>query len=370
MTHNYIQQGIAKLEPWFHKIQLPGGHTTKSKSYAGEPDDHPLGTWHYVQKVLPENLSGKTVLDIGCNGGFYSIQANLRGAKVLGVDAKRWHVRQALFASQALNLRDINFKRESLYSLKPNVHGTFDVVLALGLVYHLKHLVKGLEGLFDMCQDLLILETAVLDSQEHISYIDSIGHELFPLRYVKNDAYKDEAASNWFFPTAETVKAMLEDVGFSEVQIHDHFNGRCVLTARKNALSSDSRFSAFLGVKFITDTYQYKGSPGEEMMINVLAENIGRGRWLCPMTSEDGIGLVTLSLRLTSEEEPLFDEELPRYSIERSIDPGDSHSWNIIVPLPTIPGNYILEVDLVSEHVNFFGDTGSEPLFLNIHVIV
>ena len=182
MDRSKIADGIERLGPWFHKIELPHGLTTKMKSYAGEPDDHPHGTWKHVRKVLPNDLSNKRVLDIGCNGGFYAIAANQRGASVTGVDAKRWHVRQATFAARALDLKNIHFACRSLYELDPMKDGVFDVVLALGLIYHLKHLVRGLEILFDVCSDLLIVETAVLHSPEMPPESDAVGHQLFPLR--------------------------------------------------------------------------------------------------------------------------------------------------------------------------------------------
>src|SRR5215216_5686597 len=98
MTREEILRRIESLEPWFHRIELGDGIYTKTGSSAGEPADHPLGTWQIISQCLPEDLSGKDVLDVGCNAGFYAIEAKRRGARrVVGLDARRSHIRQALF---------------------------------------------------------------------------------------------------------------------------------------------------------------------------------------------------------------------------------------------------------------------------------
>src|SRR5207237_10079165 len=105
-------------------------------------------TWETVKVCLPEDLSGKSVLDVGCNAGFYAIEMKRRGAaRVLGVDSQRSLIRQAMFVRDVLGL-DIEYRRLSVYDLEPIEMGQFDVTLALGLIYHCQHLVLALEKLF------------------------------------------------------------------------------------------------------------------------------------------------------------------------------------------------------------------------------
>src|SRR2546426_11351896 len=97
MTREEILLGIARLQPWFHCIDLGNGIKTKTESTSGEPADHPWGTWQTIQRCLPD-LSGKNVLDVGCNAGFYAVEAKRRGAAhVMGIDAQRRCIQQALF---------------------------------------------------------------------------------------------------------------------------------------------------------------------------------------------------------------------------------------------------------------------------------
>ena len=71
MTRDEIISELKRLEPWFHCIDLGDGLATKTKSAIGEPVEHPRPTWDKVKVCLPDDLSGKTVLDVGCNAGFY-----------------------------------------------------------------------------------------------------------------------------------------------------------------------------------------------------------------------------------------------------------------------------------------------------------
>ncbi|MGZ8842366.1 MAG: DUF1698 domain-containing protein [Pyrinomonadaceae bacterium] len=161
MTRDEIILEIARLEPWFHCIDLGAGLHTKTRSAIGEPTEHPRPTWEKVKVCLPDDLSGQSVLDVGCNAGFYSIEIKRRGAtRVLGIDSQRELIRQANFVRKVLGL-DIEYQRLSVYDLDPRALGQFDVTLALGLIYHTKHLVLALEKLFLVTRRLLVLETAI-----------------------------------------------------------------------------------------------------------------------------------------------------------------------------------------------------------------
>ncbi|PYT03068.1 MAG: TIGR04290 family methyltransferase, partial [Acidobacteria bacterium] len=84
----------------------------------------------------PEDLAGRSVLDVGCNAGFYAVELKRRGAsRVVGVDSQRNLIRQAEFVREVLSL-DIEYRRASVYDLDPRASGQFDITLALGLIYH------------------------------------------------------------------------------------------------------------------------------------------------------------------------------------------------------------------------------------------
>lgn len=197
MTTPEILNQLQNLRPWFHCIDLGDGLRTKTASAIGEPVEHPQPTWQVIQKCLPKNLAGRTVLDVGCNAGFYSIEMKRRGAaRVLGGDSQRNLIRQAEFVRGVLDL-DIEYHHLCVYDLDPIKMGQFDVTLALGLIYHCKHLVLALEKLFLITRELLVIETAVYPPEkapESLSYAEGASHPtLHPMAYVENTVEAKEA---------------------------------------------------------------------------------------------------------------------------------------------------------------------------------
>ena len=220
---------------------------------AGEPVDHPRPTWEFVRRHLSEDLSGKTLLDVGCNAGFYCFEAARRGAaRVVGVDAQRLLVRQARFVGRALGASGVEFEKMSVYDLDPaRLGGQFDVTLALGLVYHCKHLVLALERLFRVTRELLILETAIFPPAHSpgpfVYPVGGLQSTLHPLAYVENPPGMKEAIYNWFLPSPDALRALLLNVGFDEVSVHPATqDDRAILVCRKHTPYPDSRALQFL----------------------------------------------------------------------------------------------------------------------------
>lgn len=372
MTPISIPEGVRKLAPWFHQIDLPGGLQTKTESYFGEDADHPKPTWAKVRQAFPDSFAGKRVLDVGCNAGFYSFEALERGAEyVLGVDAVRWQVQQARFVAQAKGVANADFQRASIYELDPRKHGTFDVVLALGLVYHLKHLIAGLERLFTVTDDLLIVESAVISPDDFAcgksEPVQRASDELYLVGFSKNSPSIQESAFNWFFPTADALRAMIEGVGFVDVEVVDVFFNRCLITARKPKHPIDGRYPAYLRADIVAPETSWSCAPGDTMRIPLRVANIGGALWRAPNDGEEK-GSVRMAGRLYSEDDPVFGAEIPTRRIEKDLAPGDSWSVTAEFKAPAKAGAYTLEIDLVSEHVSLFQDAGSVPLELALLV--
>src|SRR2546423_3774758 len=111
MTLDEIMSGLKILEPWFHRIDLGGGIFTKTESVMGEPVDHPRETWEVIQRCLPADLAGKSLLDVGCNGGFFFVEAESRGGHpVLRGEGQGPHVPPALVVPEGLR-RALAFRR-------------------------------------------------------------------------------------------------------------------------------------------------------------------------------------------------------------------------------------------------------------------
>src|SRR3954454_2096347 len=127
---------IAGLAPWFHNLHLPDGRQTAP--------DHPLGDfprfkWEQLARALPDDLTGCRALDIGCNAGFYSFELARRGASVVAIDHDEHYLRQARWACEQFGLSDrIELRHMTVYGLA-RVEEDFDIVLFLGVLYHLRH---------------------------------------------------------------------------------------------------------------------------------------------------------------------------------------------------------------------------------------
>jgi tRNA (mo5U34)-methyltransferase len=361
MTPQEITTALARLEPWFHCIDLGGGLKTKTASVMGEPIEHPEPTWQIIRECLPADLSGKSVLDVGCNGGFYSVEAKRRGAKrVLGVDAQRKHIRQALFVRQVLGL-DLEYRRMDVYELDPGVIGEFDITLALGLVYHLKHLVLGLEKLYGVTRELLIIETAIIPlEQTPPPFVQALGRleqTLHPLACVENSAAGPEAVFNWFLPSPAALKALLENTGFEDVTIAHVSADRAVLVCRKPAYRSRN-FSASL----TAEEGLARSRPGTELLFRLRLENSGGKTWNASGSDNAGQGAVQLGAHLLRDDEEEISWDYGRAPLPRDVAPGEFIELEIRLQAPATAGRYIVEFDMVEEQRAWFEDYGSRTV--------
>ena len=190
---------------WFHRIPLGNGVLTPGL------DD----TQAKLRRLqLPPSFAGKTVLDIGAWDGFFSFEAERRGAsRVLAVDSYCWSgAGWGTKAGFELARRALNSKVEDremeVLDLSPETTGTFDVVFFLGVLYHMRHPLLALEKVASVTQHQLILETKV----------DLLAWRTPAMAfYVGNELNGDP--TNWWSPNLTGLRDMLRAVGFKSVQI-------------------------------------------------------------------------------------------------------------------------------------------------------
>src|SRR5829696_7476743 len=140
LTTEQIRQQVEELGDWFHNLDLAGVRTAPDH-FLG---DYPRIKWQRFSSSIPEDLSGKSVLDIGCNAGFYSIEMKRRGAdRVVAVDFDEQYLAQAKFAAEVLEV-DIEFQKLSVYDVA-KLGEKFDVVIFMGVLYHLRHPLLALD---------------------------------------------------------------------------------------------------------------------------------------------------------------------------------------------------------------------------------
>ena len=190
---------------WCHPLTLGGIET--------RPQWHVRRRFQRRLKFLqiPQDLTGKTVLDIGAWDGFYSFEAERRGARrVLATDSYVWRKQKAGFQ---LARRVLESKVEDqdidVLDLSPERVGTFDVVLFLGVLYHMRHPLLAMERVASVAKDHLILET-------HVDMLE----EPRPAMAFYPEGELNGDTSNWCGPNPLMVLAMLKTVGFSRAEIY------------------------------------------------------------------------------------------------------------------------------------------------------
>lgn len=374
ITPDQIRAGVAALEPWFHQIDLGHGIKTKSRPAGSEPVDHPWGTWEIIRGYLPDDLTGKTVLDVGCNAGYYAIQAKRRNAaRVLGIDSQRLHIRQALFVKRVLGL-DLEYRRMSVYDLSLATMGKFDVTLALGLIYHCKHPLLALEKLFQVTRDLLILESAVLPPghlfESAVEELGGLQRRFHALAYVENDPACKEAVYNWFVPSVGCLRAMLKDVGFADVGVVWNEGGRVVLTGRRWGRDPDSLSMPHLAAAALSLEEGPAACQRDSMMrFRIGAVNTGQNVWLERSEQPDRRGSVRLGIHLYDAWGQELVHDYGGAPLPRGVPPGAEVSLEIAVRAPVEPGTYVLEFDMVCEQLTWFEDAGlTVPLVHRLEV--
>ena len=135
-----IGKRVDELGEWFHNLDLDGEQTAPNH-FLG---DYPAVKWRGFQDALPHDPRGKTVLDIGCNGGFYSIEMKRRGAeRVVAIDSDENYLAQARFAAEVSGA-ETEFRELSVYDVH-KLHEKFNIVLFMGVLYHLRHPLLALE---------------------------------------------------------------------------------------------------------------------------------------------------------------------------------------------------------------------------------
>ncbi|WP_372618246.1 TIGR04290 family methyltransferase [Falsiroseomonas sp.] len=217
-----IRRRVAALGPWFHNIEL-GGVRTAPDHFLG---DYPAIKWRGFAHALPADLSGKSVLDIGCNGGFYSIEMKRRGAaRVLGVDSDEAYLAQARFAAEVSG-QEIEFRHLSVYDIAA-LGERFDVVLFMGVLYHLRHPLLALDLIREhVVGDMLVFqsmqrgaaEVAPVSGDYEFSDTAPFDDPGWPkLHFVEHRYAHDQ--TNWWVPNRACAEAMLRAAGFA---ITDH----------------------------------------------------------------------------------------------------------------------------------------------------
>jgi tRNA (mo5U34)-methyltransferase len=199
-----LKAEVASLN-WWHTIDLGDGVITPGI------DDTP----RKLQRLrLPEDLRGKSVLDIGAWDGFFSFEAERRGAsRVLALDSYAWNgstwgSKRGFELARAALGSIVEDREMEVLDISPDKIGTFDIVFFLGVLYHMRHPLLALEKISSVTRELLVLETVA-----DLLFTRRPAMAIYPEGMLYGDI------SNWNGINRAGLEAILKEVGFSRVEV-------------------------------------------------------------------------------------------------------------------------------------------------------
>lgn len=190
---------------WWHSLDLGQGVVTPGVHSLDELRDN---ISHFK---LPDDLAGRSVLDIGCWDGFYSFEAERRGGRVTSVDC--WRPENFFKAKAALHSQ-AEFHELSVYDVTKARLGAFDIVFFLGVLYHLRHPLLALERVCEVTRDFAIVESHVVDKLHAAP--DALMNPV--MEFYEFDELGGQY-DNWWGPNAECMARMLRSAGFARVEL-------------------------------------------------------------------------------------------------------------------------------------------------------
>ncbi len=194
-----ILSAVERLGPWYHSFNLADW----LKIDAIHDGDSVLASLDRIG--FPNDFSGKTVLDVGCNAGYYSFVAKRRGAeRVLGVELDPHCFRQAQYLSNLLGI-DVQFINDDAHNVDAGL-GTFDIVICTGLIYHIADPTNVLSKLSAVSTDTLLIESAFL-----------LDPALSSMARFIEGTYMDDS-TNWWVYGPRCLEGMVRAAGFQSAE--------------------------------------------------------------------------------------------------------------------------------------------------------
>jgi tRNA (mo5U34)-methyltransferase len=210
---------------WFHNLKLPDGNGGVIQTRPDHPfGDFPQLKWDQFKDVIPRDLSGRLCLDIGTNSGFYAFQLAERGGRVLGIDLDDHFLNQARFARDLLGWkRHVSLRRMQVYSLAA-LKRRFDVILFMGVFYHLRYPLLGLDAVVSRLKPggLLLFQTLTMPGEEALGpeavkgigfqERDRLAHPGWPKMAFFEHGFSGDP-TNWWAANHAACEAMLRSAG-------------------------------------------------------------------------------------------------------------------------------------------------------------
>jgi 2-polyprenyl-3-methyl-5-hydroxy-6-metoxy-1,4-benzoquinol methylase len=209
LTDDEVRAEIATVQNWYHSIEIRPGIVTP-----GTMGNEVAVVLHHLH--LPEDCRGLRVLDLGTRDGLFAFEIERRGGEVLAVDYMAAELTGFPVAARLLGSR-VPFLNANIYQLRPEDIGTFDIVLALGLLYHLPDPLGALRIMRKLCRSRLLLETLVIDHMAYLHPFDWL-RSIPLMQFLPGSSFGNDPTNFWA-PNIAGVKAMLRETEFGSWRV-------------------------------------------------------------------------------------------------------------------------------------------------------
>lgn len=222
----------ARAREWFYAYELPDGSVTPTYHGIDIQAIHDT-RWRMLENCLDQRLgadrSGLSALDLASHQGWFAVKMAQSGfGRVQGIDARRAHVEDSSLIADIYGLQGLSFEQGDIHALDPRALGQFDVVLMMGLLYHLENPVGALRTCRALCRKLCLIETQIVPGMT--GWVDYGGYQYvrplkgsFGIIDETGDTHGPEASITGIclVPSLEALTWILEKVGFSQVSVLD-----------------------------------------------------------------------------------------------------------------------------------------------------
>lgn len=217
-----LEMELRELGRWYQHFKLPSGLSTGDGK---EPGYSPEIRWDFIRPYVPRDLSGKSVLDLGGNAGYFSIQMKLRGAsRCVLVDPFVDAIRQARFAARQFNVT-LELLNEDAHTFCLTTEDRFDYVIFLGLLYHLKYPGLVLDRLAEMTKERIFIQSDIVEMggrRPETSHSPTREERALPELFFIETLYNNDS-TNWWLPNQAAFAALVRSAGLKIIdQPHPH----------------------------------------------------------------------------------------------------------------------------------------------------
>jgi tRNA (mo5U34)-methyltransferase len=252
-THKRKLELINSRE-WFHSIRVDEELVTPGKA--------PLSYLESILRFLrvSDSLEGLSVLDIGAWDGFFSFEAERRGAKrVVAYDLHPPNQYGFAVAKELLDSK-VEYVQGSVYELSPGSIGTFDVVFFCGVLYHLRYPLLAVDRIWEVTKQYMLLETHCLDNRlllpdltaVPLSAVDERLTDVALYQFYRNDELNPGDYSNWFAPNRKAIEDSLWSAGF-EPEFLANWDERVAYKAVRLPGTQEYKRQTYEGLEYVTN---------------------------------------------------------------------------------------------------------------------